>query len=184
MDTVDVWQQFPEIETTRLFLRKISSEDENELFGFFSDPVVMKFYNIEPLKTVGEASALIERFSESFSKQTAIRWGIAQKYDNAIIGTCGFHNWVKSSFRAEIGYELSKSFWGQGIMSEALHAIITFGFKKLELNRIEAVVQPENLSSRGILRKLGFKEEGTLRQYGFFRGHFVDLIMYSLLKTD
>lgn len=69
-------------------------------------------------------------------------------------------------------------------MTEALKAIISFGFKKLGLNRIEAVVQPENVISKNLLNKMGFKEEGLLREYRFFKGNYVNLLMLSILKRE
>jgi len=65
-----------------------------------------------------------------------------------------------------------------------LDAVVQYGFEKMGLNRIEGMSLPENIPSIKLLKKLGFQEEGTLREYAFFRGQFRDFKMFSLLKKD
>ena len=85
--------------------------------------------------------------------------------------------------RASIGYELARAAWRQGIMTEALDVIIAFGFRELNLNRIDAVVLPENKASILLLEKLGFSHEGLLKEYeNWGNKGFVDLCMLSMLK--
>jgi ribosomal-protein-alanine N-acetyltransferase len=69
-------------------------------------------------------------------------------------------------------------------MSEALHAMIEYGFENLHLNRLEAFVLPGNERSSHVLRKLGFVEEGVLREYGFWENQFWDMRCFSLVKRD
>jgi ribosomal-protein-alanine N-acetyltransferase len=129
-----------------------------------------------------QATKLIERMSNRFERKEAIRWGIARKADPTLIGTCGFT--LMPSFRGGLGYDLARDYWRQGIMTEALSAILQFGFEKLGLNRVEALVMLENTASVRLLRKLGFQEEGILREYAFFKGQFHDLRSFSILKND
>ena len=89
----------------------------------------------------------------------------------------GFH-------RAETGYELNRAFWRQGIMTETMSAIITSAFTELGLHRIEAVTDDINERSKGLLRKLGFTHEGTLRLRFYFRGRFWDEHYFGLLKDE
>lgn len=95
-----------------------------------------------------------------------------------------FFNTHPEHSRTEIGYELSKEYWGKGIASEALEAIILYGFQHFQLERIEALVEPANSASSKLLEKNGFKREGLLRHYEFTCGKFDDLYMYSILKGD
>jgi ribosomal-protein-alanine N-acetyltransferase len=105
------------------------------------------------------------------------------KEDGVVIGSCGFYGTHPWHLRGSIGYELARPFWRQGIMSEALTAILTLGFGEMGLNRIDAVVLPENLASIRLLEKLGFCNEGLLREYENWGSKgFVDLCMLSLLK--
>ncbi|MEM1395135.1 MAG: GNAT family protein [Cyanobacteria bacterium P01_H01_bin.150] len=165
-------------------LREVKKSDVNAIFKHFSDKEVLKYHDLEALTNLEQAKELIKSFYEKFHNQQMIRWVIAKKENNTIIGTCGFHNWFQKSFQAEIGYELSQAYWRKGIMTEALTAIIKFGFEKMELNRIAATVMLENTASMKLLKKLGFVEEGILRDYGFWKGEFHDLKMFALLKKE
>ena len=176
--------KFPRLEVENLILREIKLSDAEAIYRIFSDQQVLKYHDIEAFKTIEQAKFLIYSLSESFREQEVIRWGIAKKEDNIIIGTCGYSGWNKNRLRAEIGYELSQAYWRQGIMKKALSAVIGYGFEKMQLNRIEATVMLPNIASMGLLRKLGFQEEGILRERGFWKGNFHDLKMFSLLKKD
>lgn len=179
-----VFTEFPIIKTERLTLRKLNQDDTEKIFEIFSNPRVMQCYGKFPMKERSEASELINRFSMAFESSEAIRWGIELSRSQELIGTCGYHNWKKTHKRAEIGYELSEESWGFGYMKEAVSAIIRYGFAEMELNRIEANVYPENISSEQLLKKLGFGFEGLLREYAYFRGQYQDLNMFSFLKKD
>jgi len=80
-----------------------------------------------------------------------------------VIGSCGFHNWIKNHERSEIGYEIHKQYQNQGYMSEAIKKVINYGFQEMNLNRIEALIDPMNENSIRIVTKNGFKQEGILR---------------------
>lgn len=177
-------ENFPYIKTERLVLRRITKEDVNSIFEYLSDEEVMKFYGMSPLKSEEEALEEIDWYNNIYESKTGIRWGITLQDENKVIGSCGFHNWDRRHNRAEIGFELTKLFWNQGMMGEALRAITQYGFLNLQLNRIQALVEPDNFASLGLLKKLGFNQEGLLAQYEFTCGKYDDLIMLSKLKKD
>lgn len=179
-----IFTEFPVIKTERLTLRNLRQDDTEKIFGIFSNPKVMQYYGKFPMKERSEAQELINRFYMAFESNEAIRWGIEVNGSKELIGTCGFHNWRKIHKRAEIGYELNEEAWDFGYMKEAVSAIIRYGFHELELNRIEAIVYPENTSSEELLKKLGFGFEGLLREYAYFREKYQDLNMFSFLKKD
>jgi ribosomal-protein-alanine N-acetyltransferase len=157
--------------------------DSNAIFRIFADDEVTVYYDDPNFTDVSQASDQIEAWENGFRNKRCIRWGIARKDDLIIIGSCGyygFHTWHR---RASIGYELARPFWRQGIMLEALSAIIAFGFQEMGLNRIEAVVMPENSSSIKLLEKLGFRNEGLLKEYENWGDKgFTDLCMFSFLR--
>jgi len=175
---------FPILETERLILREITSEDAHSIFNVFSNDKIMELYGQFPFTKVEEANKLINIFQDNFNSGKGIRWGILLKKNNRFIGTVGFHNWNERHHRAEIGYELDIGAWGKGYMHEALEAIIGFGFVSMGLNRIEAVVYPKNDASISLLLKHNFKKEGLLEEYTFYRDKFQDLYMFSLLKKN
>lgn len=179
LETDAIFSGFPVIVTKNLVLREISCADENDLFVLFSDPEVMRFYDVEPLTASEQARFYINRFTEGYRHKMSIRWGITQKGNNTIIGTCGFYNWSKKARRAETGYELLRTYWNKGIMSEALAAMIKFGLAQMNLQRIEAYVEPENLRSRKVLSKIGFQDEELLEEFAFYKGSYHRFLMFS-----
>ncbi|MBX9969730.1 GNAT family N-acetyltransferase [Priestia aryabhattai] len=175
---------FPIIKTKRLILREIATEDADNILKYLSDKEVMKHYGLEPFTTVEDALNEIVWYKSILNKRSGIRWGITLKEQGDIIGSCGFLNRVHDHYRTEIGYELAKDYWGNGIASEALGAVIKYGFTHFNLRRIEALIEPANAASQKLIKKHGFIKEGLLRSYEFTCGKFDDLYMYSLLKQD
>jgi ribosomal-protein-alanine N-acetyltransferase len=182
-DPIDqLFSGFPVLETERLRLRAITPEDAEAVFAIFSDEEVTRHYDLYTFEEMEEADDLIDFIAESYEVERQVRWAIARKEDDKLLGTCGFV-WLREH-RAEIGYDLARAYWGQGIMQEALGALLALAFERLELNRIEALVMPGNERSMALLARLGFVHEGTLREYDHFKGRFQDLEMYALLKRD
>ncbi|MGG3122723.1 GNAT family protein [Priestia megaterium] len=175
---------FPLIETDRLILRKIVKDDANNILKYLSDKEVMKYYGLEPFKTIHEALEEISWYESILNKKTGIRWGMTLKGEGKVIGSCGFLNRVPQHYRTEVGYELSRNYWGYGIASEALEVVIRYGFKYFKFQRIEALIEPPNIPSQKLVEKQGFIKEGLLRNYEFTCGKFDNLYMYSLLKQD
>jgi len=184
MGTLFAFETFPILETRHLVLRETVEQDAEALFRIFSDPDVMRYYDVEAFTDLIQAQQLVARQHYRFEQKQRFRWGIALKETDELIGTCGFVLWERRQYYAEIGYDLASKYWRQGFMSEAAQAMVKFGFAHMDLHRIEAMVMPENIASLQLLRKLGFREEGLLRERGFWKGTFHDLILFSLLKQD
>jgi ribosomal-protein-alanine N-acetyltransferase len=176
--------QFPILETKRFVLRQIKQDDAKEIFQYFSKDEVTKFYDLESFTNIEQAEELIHKWNQRFENNQGIRWGITLRSEGSVIGTCGFHGWAKNHCKIGIGYELTPEYWQQGIMTEVIPKIIEFGFNNLGLNRIEAFVEPENIGSRKVLEKVGFREEGVLKEHYFWRDRFVDNVLYALLKKE
>lgn len=176
---------FPILSTERLSLRQIQHSDAPALFSYFSKDEVTLYFDLPTFQHVDEAYKLVKTWQENFQQKKAIRWAICLKDNpNHLIGSCGFHNFSSEHFRAEIGYELHPAFWQQGIMTEAVSAIISFGIEGYKLNRIEAFIDPDNLASRKLLEKMNLVSEGILRDYFFEKGRFVDGEIFALLKKN
>lgn len=175
---------FPSLTTNRLFLRHILPADAENLYQTFSDEEAMQFYGHEPHRSVDETREWIEHIQARYSRREIIRWGIARKGEDRVIGTCGFHHFDQDFHRAETGYNLHRTFWGQGIMTEAMSAILTYGFTEVGLHRVEAIIDMANERSKALLLKLGFRYEGNLRQRFFFRDQFEDEHYFGLLKHE
>jgi|SRR5581483_4158679 len=175
---------FPGLATERLQLREIRLDDAEAIFATFSDEQVMEFYGHEPHHTLSDTQELIARIQANYTRRSSIHWGITQKGEGRVIGSCSFHHF-RSEFRcAEIGYELNRAFWRQGLMFEATSAILTYGFSEMGLQRVEAIIDDLNARSKGLLLKLGFTYEGNLRQRYFFRSRFEDEHYFGLLRHE
>lgn len=178
-------ERFPRIETARLILKEITLNDVDFYFHHFNNSKIVEGCCFPGPKDLEAAREELERYCVSlFRENRGVRWGITMKGDVKLIGTCGFYNWVKQAKRAEIGYDLDPAWWGRGIMTEALDAVLGYGFESFELNRIQAIVDSKNVRSLELVHRLGFKKEGVLRQRSYFNGQFRDDICFSLLKTE
>lgn len=159
--------------------------DSASLFRILSDEQVTRFYDDAAFTDLSQASEQIEAWENGYQHRRCIRWAITCKDDPIMIGSCGFYGIHPWHLRASIGYELARSFWRTGIMSEALRAILAVGFNEMGLNRIDAVVLPANIASIRLLDKLGFEKEGLLRGYENWDSKgFVDLEMHALTRKE
>ncbi|MBB4826062.1 ribosomal-protein-alanine N-acetyltransferase [Sporosarcina luteola] len=173
-----------EIQTERLVLRKMKLSDSDCLFDIWSDPEVTKFMNINSFADKKQAIDMIEFLDKLSLDNKAIRYSIIELESNSIIGTCGYNSVDFSNAKAEIGYDLSKSYWGKGYATEAVRSLLDYAFNTLKFNRIEAKVQPENKSSIKVLQKLNFTFEGTMRMCEKSGDKFNDLTIFSKLISD
>jgi ribosomal-protein-alanine N-acetyltransferase len=184
MAIADVFRAFPRLATERLVLREMTLDDTDAVFALYSDDAVMQYLDIGTLTTPQQAADIVQFYMDRFRKQIAIRWAISLHGAPQLIGTCGFHPFDQEHNRVEIGYDLLPAYWERGFMTEALQAMLHYGFTTLELHRVEAVTAPDNAASRRLLAKLGFREEGILRQRSLFRGRYVDDVYFGLLHAD
>ena len=185
MDLDCVFQTFPHLETERFVLRRLHFSDAESLFAILADEEVTRYYDDEAFKEISRARKQIEAWAGGYDAHRCIRWGIARREDDIVVGTCGYyglHGWHR---RGSIGFELARSYWRQGIMTEALDAILEFGFREVGLNRIQAVAMPGNEGSEKLLEKLGFRREGVLREYeNWGKKGCVDVLMFSMLRSE
>ena len=180
----DAFTYFPMLTTNRLFLRPMMPGDAESLFAIRSDDEIMKLLGQEPYESLDETKDVIRQMDERYTRKEALRWCITLQGENRLIGTCTLSHFDEGFHRAEIGYELNRAFREKGIMTEALSAILTFGFNELRLHRVEAVIDMANERSKNLLLKLGFTYEGNLRQRFLFRGHFEDEYYFGLLNDE
>lgn len=175
---------FPFLQTKRLKLVEITEEHQENLFQILSLHDVTKFYGMDALKSMKDSAKLTNMFQTNFVNKRGIRWGIICKKDHHFIGTIGLNALHLENQRAEIGYELHPDYWRMGYIKEALNEILCYSFKELDLNRMGAVVFPENIPSLILLQKMGFSKEGILRHYIKQNGQFHDTIVLSILRTE
>jgi ribosomal-protein-alanine N-acetyltransferase len=161
--------------------------DTGAIFALYGSDAVAQYLDIDTLTDHAGADELAAFFVRSYAERFAIRWGITLRAaggSGQLIGTCGYNGLDPDNRRAEIGYDLHPTYWRQGIMTEALHAILGYAFDALDLHRVEAVTAPANTASVSLLKGLGFSYEGRLRQRSFYRGAFRDDDFYGLLRSE
>ncbi len=181
---MSLFQPFPMLQTARLRLVALRSEDVEGVFKLQSDPRVVRYFGRAPDRTLADSMRRIEEIVREVAQETAIRWGLRLSSSDELIGTAGFWRWNEPHHLAEIGYELSPDHWGQGLMPEALRAILQFGFARMKLHRVEANLDPNNQASARVLEKLGFVREGVLRENWFYDGVYTHTGTYGLLARE
>ncbi len=177
-----IFDRFPVLETPRLILRELAPSDSAELFALRSDEEVTRFQLQDTPVSPEATRALIARVQKRYALKADIRWALTTRDAGAFAGTCAFAHFIPALDRGHVTYELTPRFWGRGLATEAVQAMVTFGHRTAELNRIEAVVVPGNLASARVLQKAGFEEEGLLRAYGHWQGRYYDLRMFSITR--
>ena len=175
--------EFPPLDTTRLYLRTLEPGDLNFLYTHFSQPQVNRYLlDAEPVSRLEQAQEILDFFMHPLNA-TYNRWLIS-KAGGKPIGTCGYHKWDTRNRRVEIGYDLSPAHWNEGYMTEALESVLKYGFETMHLHRVEALVHPENRASLRVVERLGFRQEGLLRNYFYQNGQYHDHWILSLLEQD
>ncbi len=180
-----VFGGLPTFETERLKIRLFNENDVDDLYEYCSDDEVTKYLIFPTYRSRQDAIDRINYCKEGYERLEApILWAIEYKEDEKLIGGIDFVKWDEANNKAEIGYLLSRKYWNKGIMTEALAAIIEFGFEKMGLNRIEICCDERNIGSARVMEKNGLKYEGTLRQERFQKGEYVNVKYYSILKDE
>lgn len=176
----------PRLETAHLTLRAVTPADRAAVFALFADPRVAVPTHIAPFAGLAQADALIAGFARRFAAQGGIRWGLTLKGTATLIGTASFSSIDAEMYRARIGYNLAYAHWGRGLATEAVRALVGFGCAPLPLHRIEATTNLDNTGSMRVLAKVGFTQEGILRDYVYWRevGTFYDARLYALLRRE
>lgn len=172
---------FPELTTQRCTLRQVTYNDLDEILFLRSDNHVMRYIDKARATTLEEAKGWVIAIDVALEQSSGITWGICLKGEKKIIGTIGLWRIIKEHYRAEIGYSLHPAYWGKGLMTELMAAVLPYGFKHLKLHSIEANVNPANTASINLLKKHGFIQEGYFKENFYFNGQFLDSAIFSLL---
>lgn len=179
-----VFARMKGLRTERLYIRKLTLRDADDMFEYSRDPLVAKCVLWDAHRAVGESRAYIRYMLRKYRLGEPVSWGIEHLETGKMIGTIGFMWYQRENNSAEVGYSLSRAYWNQGLMTEALKAVLAFGFREMHLHRIEAQHEVDNPASGAVMRKAGMQFEGTLRGRLFNKGRYVDVALYSMLRED
>ena len=170
--------------TGRLTLRPLAASDTASLFAIFSDARVMRYWSSAPWSSVDKAHEMIAKDAAALAAGEHLRLGMETVADGRLIGHCSLFNFNAQCQRCDIGYGMAFDAWGHGYMLEALTAVLDYGFAELGLNRVEADIDPRNAASAKTLERLGFQNEGFLRERWVVDGEVSDSGIYGLLRRD
>lgn len=174
-----------QIETKRLLLREFVLEDWPSVLAYQSDPRYQRFYPLDG-RTAEEARDFVRMFLAQQQARPRLKFQLAAvlKKEDRLIGNCGIRMESPEAVQADIGYEFSPDYWGNGYATEAAQAMLDFGFRQLKAHRIWSWCLAENLASGRVLEKLGMQLEGRLRENEFFKGRWWDTLLYAILEPE
>ena len=175
---------FQNLETERLLLRQIDNSDVKEVYALRSNPATMQYIPRPLVQNEEEALDHITMINSKIENNDGINWAITMKGNPKLIGIIGHYRIQPQNYRAEIGYMILPEYNGKGIVTEAIKAVLRYGFEEMKLHAIEAVIDPRNLASERVLQKNGFVKEAHMLENEFFDGKFIDTVIYSLLKRN
>lgn len=175
---------FQEILINRLRLRSLLANDAERMFAYRSQPQVQKYQSWAPT-SIGEVRSFIDRMSErEFNVPGWYQVGIAEQADDLLIGDCGIHVLETDSRVAEIGITIAPAFQGNGYAAEAINAILNLLFVQLGKHRVFASVDPRNLQSMALMKRLGLRQEAHFVRSLWFKDSWVDDVVFAILADE
>lgn len=147
---------FPTLTTDRLLLRRSNESDLHQILFLRSDAEMNKYIKRTPMKDLREAAAFSSRIDKQMQNGESVEWMITLKEDQKMIGSICLWNFSDDRKQAETGYALHADFQRKGIMTEALQAVLMYGFEDLDLDEIVAYTDRRNEASRKMLVNNGF----------------------------
>ncbi len=171
-----------ELRTTRLIVRTMEADDLDAMSVINADAVVSEYLLHPPWTESEHAQQWWRRVATRSVCGQAIQL-IITLADGEAIGACALFEIDANQQTAVIGYQLAQAYWGLGMMREALVSTLAMGFEKIGLRRIEARVDHRNSNSVALLLRLGFQQEGILREHAWVKGALTDLVLLGLLRS-
>jgi [ribosomal protein S5]-alanine N-acetyltransferase len=175
------------IETARLVVRPWSLEDVDAIWPIVSDPAFPRLMSWTAHTDRRETCEMIERATLGLATNEELRWAI--EHGGRAIGSISLHEicWQQRALRldrAELGYWLGPAHWGQGLMTEAVHAVIRFGFETMRLHKIAVQCMAENAASRRVIEKAGFRWVGRAEDDVWRDGVWHAHLLYELTAAE
>jgi ribosomal-protein-alanine N-acetyltransferase len=176
--------KFEQLHTSRLTLVKITPEVYNHVFENNEDEDITAFFGIDTAEGLEREKDRYNNGITMFGK-SFLYFLLKDKTNNKTIGWCGYHTWYTDHNRAELGYGLyNDSYKRKGLMTEALQAVLDYGYTEMQLHRVEALTASYNTASNKVLEHFGLTFEGTLREHYYVDGIAEDSLIFSLLKHE
>lgn len=175
-----------DIKTQRLLLRRFRHSDVKSAYeNWSSDERVTRYLRWQNHSTTARTEAVISAWEKLYIDPYYYHWAIVLRETGQVIGGINIDAKDKVDECGELGYSIGSAFWGMGYVSEAVGAVLEFGFVKVGFNRIEGMCAVENRASAKVMQRAGMQYEGCHRRLcRVSNGKFVDCNIYAVLSTD
>jgi len=159
-------------------LRPFQRGDAAAWYSYLADPSVTE-HTSWPAVSPEFIERVVERIISEYTTGVSLRWALAEAGDDRLIGACGYNVWSGAERRAELAYDLAPSYWGRGIMRNAVNTVVGWALNSVGLHRVEALVMTTNQRSIALLERCGFQREALLPGHRMARGVPRDFFLYS-----
>lgn len=173
------------IETEGLILRRFNYTDDEDMLQYWvADERIQSLYSEPVYTTKDEVKGLLDKYIGSYDKDDYYRWAIIEKKSNKCIGQIAYFLVDNKNHFAEIEYCIGTEFQCKGYATEATKAIIEYGFKKINLHKVQICTKTINQPSKRVIEKCGLTYEGTMRDFFYMNGEYVGRLYFSILKSE
>ena len=184
MEAVILLKYFTELETDRLRIRRLKKTDAGDMYEYACLDDVTKYLLWSPHRSLRHTQTYLSSVQKFYRDGSYFDYAVILKAENKMIGTCGFAHIFEGDNSAEIGYVINPDYQGNGYATEAVKGFISYGFRDLGLNRIEARYMVGNCASRRVMEKCGMKFEGVHRSLMLVKGEYKDIGVCAILKDE
>lgn len=175
---------FPNLETEKLILRRMTQNDANDLFEMRKDSRMNEYTDTKVDENIEETKAYIDNMNKGIDDNKWIIWAIEHKKSNKVIGSISIWNIDKEQKSGELGYGIIPDYQGQGLMKEALLSVIKYGFDNMDLNALDAYTEESNFKSVKLLEKCKFIEINRVDDEGYFNNRIYHMVVYRLENSN
>lgn len=173
------------IETERLILRRFKYSDCNSMLkNWIADEKIQSMYSEPVYKTLDEVNGLLDKYISAYAKDDYYRWAVIEKTSGECIGQIAYFLVDNKNHFAEIEYCIGSQFQRRGYATEAAKAVISYGFERINLHKVQICTKTINLPSKKVIEKCGLTYEGTLRDYFYMNGEYVGRLYFSILRNE
>lgn len=155
----------PTLTTARLTLRPFAEADVDPLHRILQEEGILRYFPKPEPPERERVERLIAHHLAHWQEHGYGRWAVEPRAESRLIGWCGLE-YLPETGETEVGYLLSKAFWGRGLATEGARASVQYGFEHLGLETIVGITHPDNIASQRVLEKLGLSFTNCARYYG------------------
>ncbi len=179
-----LFSRIPPMETERLTLRAMKVSDADDMYAYAHRESVAVYLTWYPHRNLDETRAYLTEIGRRYRTGDFYDWALICREDGHMIGTCGFTSFNYAADSAEVGYVLNPTYQGRGLATEALQAVMEFGFRELSLHRIEAHYMKGNDPSRRLMERVGMTFEGFARESMKIKGRYRTIGTCAILRDE